>query len=270
MTDDNMSGASSENAISLAELISVFKKRFKPIIFIFSLAIISSCVYHFYTRQYYSSDFIILPRLINPNQASLLLDDFAVLAGNDNSKEFHRINNVSADDLSQLKSIKSFIIDEKSLKITVNTYDPKSIPAIAKGIVSFLNNNSYIKNINTLEKNKLEKVLEAIKIEIKELEGLKNPIKNLIINPQSTGIGVMHPHGVSVSIINLKEKEFKILKDLSLLTGFDVLKEPVTPINPKGPNLIKNLLLASLLSLVVGIFVAIILELSATAQTDKA
>jgi capsular polysaccharide biosynthesis protein len=269
-----------EEEIDLREYINVLMKRKGIIILIFLIAVITAAIVSYFvlTPIYQSSvNFQVNIRLIKQSyyptsSTNPYISDTLVLLTSDSilrkaaERASFSYNFTKMKEKVEATNIK----DTSIITLTVEDENPKFAQDLANSIVEvFIDKNQSIYD----EKRKMAE--ENLKIYEEQLDEVE---KN-IIEIEKTRVKIAHSKGISDAekhfqtslLLNslvternnynfLISKVSSIKEDLMNYQGFKIINPAIEPIAPIKPNKKLNILIAGVLGLFVGIFVAFFLE----------
>jgi capsular polysaccharide biosynthesis protein len=269
-----------EEEIDLREYINVLMKRKGIIILIFLIAVITAAIVSYFvlTPIYQSSvSFQVNIRLIKQSyyptsSTNPYISDILVLLTSDSilrkaaERASFSYNFTKMKEKVEATNIK----DTSIITLTVEDENPKFAQDLANSIVEvFIDKNQSIYD----EKRKMAE--ENLKIYEEQLDEVE---KN-IIEIEKTRVKIAHSKGISDAekhfqtslLLNslvternnynfLISKVSSIKEDLMNYQGFKIIDPAIEPITPIKPNKKLNILIAGVLGLFVGIFIAFFLE----------
>jgi uncharacterized protein involved in exopolysaccharide biosynthesis len=145
------------------------------------------------------------------------------------------------------------------LQVTLESYDPSTLPALADGLVHFLNQNKFVEKRLSLRKQNLVDIRNEIVAKLGKIEKLGAIVSKQIKQGRLSSIG-FDPLSVETDIIKLKQRLKDLEKEIALTKGFEISIEPVIPSRPIRPRKVRSVIVAGFVSLLVGFFLAFIKE----------
>lgn len=246
---------SSEDAISLIQLISVIKKR--KWIFLFSFVLISVTgifALQWMTPQFESS--IYISTLIKDGkEIDRIVDYLEKMRKMSNRRELASRMNVSLEDAATLESIevKDPQSDNRNTfsgEIKFETRSKEAIPALGKGIIYAISNNAFLKSRADEMNAEMKSLLDATD---KEIAAVQN------INSSSTYNLELHN-----AYLSLMQKRANITERMAEIKVVEVVDGPVLPNGPsgigKGPMAVIVIVVALLLACICAVITEVFLR----------
>ncbi len=256
-----------DDEIDLYDLYLVVKKRARLIGIIFLLITVSAGVISFLLPPVYSGKMVIrLPNvyektIITPSEAMAILNELDELREEGRFDELSKKLNIDNTRVSELVKISTSTPrgEKKFIETTIDVHTPDLIMYIKDALLTYLNNNKYVKERIRLQRESMNHLKEEILKKINEIEGLKEYVVNEIKHGKVKDLG-FNPINLDKEVINLKQRLKNIEKDITLLKGFEVVVEPNIPVKPSKPKKKLIVAVAGLTSLFFGIFLAFFME----------
>lgn len=259
-----------EDEIDLYELCLVVKKRFKLILAIFIIAVLSTGVISSIMTPVYRSSFIVRVPTVSANsneqiisiaETEKIINELRKLIEDGRTKDLSEKLGINENKIDELTSLTVEVPrNEKNfVEITADVYKPLLVNDLEKGILDYLNKNRYVKERVSLRRESLIRLKQDIQAKINEIEGLRDFVIGQIKKGKVKDLG-FNPIDLDNAVINLKQRLNNIKNDIQLLRGFEVVIEPAIPQKPVKPKKLLNVAIAGITSLFFGIFLAFLME----------
>jgi len=144
------------------------------------------------------------------------------------------------------------------LQLIIEAKDPAAIPDAASEVVDYIKNSPLIKRYVEQEKERLSKQLEELSKNIESSKELIQTYETLLKREKLIPIG-FNPADLMRSISHLQIEKIQVEHAIKNLKGVEVLVQYIYN-KPVKPNIKKNIVLAGIVSLVAGIFLAFFVE----------
>ena len=246
-----------DDEINLYDLWKVIAKRKMLIFGLFIVIVGLTAIYSFMMPNIYRGEALLLVNLksdvINPIE---LTDSIGTI---DRAKRLK----MAPKSYPNVAHIKLNAIKRSNNKITV-TIDAKKIDVIPKAlseVVDYLNNMDIIKTTVSREKSKLIMQSSELSDLIKSSPDLLATYRKLFEAGKLSTMG-FNPVDVGKRIIDIKAELLEIDQKISRLNGggIEIAAEPHISDKPVSPKILRNVISASMISLFVGIFLALFIE----------
>ena len=222
--------------------VNIFRDNFWLIISFFVIGTALGVASYFISRKVFENKMIISSGILTKSYGKLLAVKINKhLSENHDStlatdlkvpiEVVEDIAHVGIEDLSDLDQAK----ESDRFIVTVETFDQKFLPEIQRGLVSYFENNEYVKVRVEQNKNFLKQVVEKIDNEIKDMENLKTRISNGEFFQNAKGNVSFDPTVVNSKILDLtKEKinlqnQFILANSVQVIEGFTAFETPSKP-----------------------------------------
>jgi len=257
-----------DDEIDLYELWLTLKKRWKTVFFTTLAFLLIAVMYLLLAHPIFTSKSVIkIPpnisgrNLVSPKESIEYINYLDNLRKEENFDKLAKLLYISIKDVKDLASIRanSNRSDKSLVMVEIEVYNPVIIKQISDGLLKYLNQNPYVQEKISLQKNLLKKQINEIKSKLKDLYSLRKSVISKIKNGDIKDLR-FNPIGVDTSIINLKNRLTSLEMSLKNIKGFEVSVPPFIPEKPSKPK--KGLIVAvSIVSgLFLGVFLAFFLE----------
>jgi len=241
-TDDEI-----DLGILLLKIVKSISK-YKLIIFLSTIVGIGLGIgaYQLQTPKY-ESDMIIQSSILTEAYSNTLTETLERLIKEGNTALLSEKLSLSIDQSSFISSIQVESISEtgatedatknRIFKIHVETTSNAILKDLQFGLISFLENNEYVKKRVNLSKNRLEKLISKVGQEIKEIDSLKTQINQNLLSQKSgsNNLVILDPTTVYSEALTLYKDEIgyqnslELSNSIQLIEGFVAFKKPASP-----------------------------------------
>lgn len=234
--------------IDLLELflksVNIIQANFWLIVLFFILGSALGLAYFYSSKKIFENKMIISSDILTASYSRVLFETVNKHLGEGDSKRIASAFNISEDDAKQISSLKIENLtkaDADALKetdrylITAEVYDQSILPELQRGLISYLENNEFVKVRVEQNKTFLKEMITSTEREIKDMDNLKVRIFNGEFFQQTKGNIMFDPTSVNSKILELSEKKIKYQNDLQisnsvqLIEGFSSFQNPVKP-----------------------------------------
>jgi len=159
---------------------------------------------------------------------------------------FHELKKIT---VSRLKE------ESSTLEIEIYTFDNSMINAIADSLITFINNNPYIKRLVESEKQRLTTEQKIYEKNIAEMYVLKRTLYT-----ENNGNMNFINFNIYNDIVNLTQKKSNVELILNKCKGVEYMTKPVIPLEPYGFSTFQNIIIFLIMGILIGIFIAYLYE----------
>jgi hypothetical protein len=214
------------NTVILAKL-NLFK-----IILLFLLGVAIGTGYFLLSKKVYGNRMIISSTILTTSYTRVLFENANRLLGEGSSAILAAQFKVPEEIINKLNSLAIESVnkapgeelkDSERFLITVEVTDEKAIPQLQKGIITYLENNDFVKVRVAQRKYFLKQMLTSLEKEIKDLEGLKERITSGSFFQTTKGNVMFDPTSVNSKIVELTEKKINYENDLAISNSVHVI-----------------------------------------------
>ena len=259
----NMENKKEIDLIALFARLLKFTKKYFVLVSVFFVIGISIGAADFYLgNNYYSTTFIASSPAINNQIVYELIEPVKYYIRNemyDSISDKFDINEEVA------KSVKSIDIDTSmigAVKIELLISDKENVTELKEGLMTYFNSIPYVVSSIQSRRDELDDYLTSLNDEIEDLDNLqKSVLRNLEHNENARLISV---GGLFNEMMDLKDKKLEILEEYNSLQYFSVISENM--IFEVQKNLVKNLLVFSVIGFLIGLFLSVIIEINKLAK----
>jgi capsular polysaccharide biosynthesis protein len=275
-----------DNEINLYDFWKVIAKRKKLIIGLFIVIVVSTAIVSLFMPKVYRGE---INLSVMDNSASLNIDinnrNILIVKRAEDAKEIAKeiidimgsIDNgkkklILPKTYISVKSVKLRALKEAKNKI-VATIDAKStddIPVVISELVDFLNNMEFMKASLKEEREILtQRSIELSNI-LKTAPDLLVAYNKLIREGKLTTFG-FNPIELNKRIVDIKIEKLAVEQALSSLKNgrIQIMTPPYISNKPVSPKILQNVFVAGIISLLLGVFLAILIEYIGNIKNKK-
>ncbi|HEY5746426.1 MAG TPA: Wzz/FepE/Etk N-terminal domain-containing protein [Chryseolinea sp.] len=231
----------------LLQVVRAIRSNFWLIVLFFVLGTALGFGYYYSSRKVYENKMIVSSKIMTESYSKKLVDNLNqyIREGNKTALASQLgITEQTARELGYLKIESPYSnegevskeIDRSYFVITVEVFSQDILPDLQKGLISYFENNEYVKIRVNQNREFLKTVIAKIDQEIKDLEGLKAKIYSGDFFQNSKNGVMFDPTVVNTKILDLTREKIKYQNDLELvnsvqlLEGFTRFDKPVKPL----------------------------------------
>ncbi|HFC97758.1 MAG TPA: hypothetical protein ENJ40_04785 [Thermosulfurimonas dismutans] len=260
-----------EDEIDLYELFLVLWRR-KKVIFLTLLAfMITGGLYVWLSPRVYRQTILVklpinnLPLttvpLISNEEAKEMINSLEELLREQNYSRLAKVLKLPEEKVRALVRFSPRAVRGSStlLKITIEAYDPLLLPVMDRKLISFINENPYLKDRIKIWKTTIKEKEKTISVKLSNLEKLKNYLLAQIQKGKLQLLG-FNPLDLEGYILDLKQ-ELEVLKAQErLISGAELVVAGALPRRPAKPRVGVILAAVGVAGIFVGIFLAFFVE----------
>ncbi len=265
-----------EDEIDLGILLLKVTKslsRYRYIILIFVILGAGGGISAYYSQTAkFGSDMIIESSILTEAYSNTMTETLERLIAEQNITLLSEKLNITTEQADHLidisvKSISESKIDDETknriFKIHIETSNNEILADLQKGLISFLENNEYVKKRIDLKKGRLKKLISKVGKEIKEIDNLKAKINKNLISQQSgsNNLVIIDPTNVYENALDLYKEEIFYQESLELSSSIHLIEGFVAFKKPVSPKLLKSIVIGFALGLFLALGIVILLEL---------
>ncbi len=248
------------------KLVRMIKKNFTMIVSFFVVGTLLGSVYGMFGTKVYESKMMVTSDILTESYSEKLAENLKALIKDENQKLLSSRLNLTPEEAESIGSIKieSALKDKPSKEdekkwfvITVEILDQEILSKLEKGIVSYLENNEYVKIRVEQKRNLNKQLIKKTDEEILSLESFKNKIYEGNFFENNKGNVMFDPTVVNIRIIELNKDKLKYQNDLEIVNSVQIVEGFTKFIKPIKPNKAISLAAGATLGLFfVGILIA--------------
>jgi len=227
------------------KLVRVAKKNFTMIVSFFVVGTLLGSVYGMFGTKVYESKMMVTSDILTESYSEKLAENLKALIKDGNLALLSSRLNLTPEDSKSVGSIKieSALKDKPSKEdekkwfvITVEILDQEILSKLEKGIVSYLENNEYVKVRVEQKRNLNKELIKKTDEEIQSLESFKNKIYDGNFFENNKGNVMFDPTVVNMRIIELNKDKLKYQNDLEIVNSVQIVEGFTKFLKPIKPN----------------------------------
>ncbi len=252
--------------IDLGELLLKLSKivnRNKWTMILLTIAGMILGILHFSLKSpVFESSMMLRSNILTQAYSETLANNLKRLIEERNDTLLSRRLKVSIEEASHLKDIKvESVVETEAAEgsagnvifiISVEVTDNAILNNLQTGIMSFLENNEFVKKRIDLKRDRLETLISKVKLEIQEIDSLKKRVNQAITYNEQGGVVVLDPTNVYSKALALYKEELsyqqglELIDSTQLIEGFTAFNRPIKPrmLHSAGGGLLAGLFLA--------------------------
>lgn len=244
-----------DDEINLYDYWKVIVKRKRLIIGLFLVAVLSSAIISLLMPKIYRGEVVLTQLVLSPKELIAITGNKKILPTTHHS--------ITAIKLNALKD------STDKLQVIIEAKSADDIPAAVVEIIKYLNNIPLVNRSIEEGRQRLLKQSEELSKVIKQSNKLAVTYEKLLKEgkyvPMGFNIVGFNPQGFSLVDIRKKisdweVEKFNIDQVLQKPKGVEMIGKPYILKNPVKPNIKKNIILAGIVSLFSGVFLAFLLK----------
>jgi hypothetical protein len=229
------------------QAVRAIRSNFWLILLFFVLGTALGFGYYYSSRKVFENKMIVSSKIMTESYSKKLVDNLNQYIREGNRAALASQLGITEQTARELGYIKiespysnegeiSKEIDRVHFIITVDVFSQDILPDLQKGLISYFENNEYVKIRVNQNREFLKTVIAKVDQEIKDLEGLKAKIYSGDFFQNSKNGVMFDPTVVNTKIIDLTREKIKYQNDLELvnsvqlLEGFTRFDKPVKPL----------------------------------------
>lgn len=229
------------------QAVRAIRSNFWLILLFFVLGTALGFGYYYSSRKVFENKMIVSSKIMTESYSKKLVDNLNQYIREGNRAALASQLSITEQTAREIGYIKiespysnegeiSKEIDRVHFVITVDVFSQDILPDLQKGLISYFENNEYVKIRVNQNREFLKTVIAKIDQEIKDLEGLKAKIYSGDLFQNSKNGVMFDPTVVNTKIIDLTREKIKYQNDLELvnsvqlLEGFTRFDKPVKPL----------------------------------------
>ncbi len=260
-----------EDEIDLYELLLVLWRRKRVIFVTFLVFVITGVLYVWFSPRVYRQTILVklpinnLPLttvpLVSNEEAKEMINSLEELLRERNYSRLAKVLKLPEGKVHSLVRFSPRTVRGSStlLKVTIEAYDPLLLPVIDQRLISFINENPYLRDKIKIWKTTLKEKERTISVKLSNLEKLKNYLLSQIQKGKLQLLG-FNPLDLEGYILDLKQ-ELEVLKAQErLISGAELVVAGALPRHPAKPRVGVILAVVGVAGIFVGIFLAFVVE----------
>jgi len=181
-----------------------------------------------------------------------------------------KIRTILGKDTSNVQSLRLMEVRGSPfvLKVSIESKKREEIQGLLIEVSKYLENIPIIKRRVGEQRARVSKQIEEASFLIREYEDFSKRVVDMARKRELAIIG-FDPIDMNIKVSKLKVERLELEQFLENITGIEMMSEPDIPTRPVKPKLVKSIVLAGLISLFVGIFLAFLLENKEKIRSEK-
>lgn len=249
------------------------KLNLKLILILIVTGMLLGLVYSYYSKKIYEGRLIVQSGLLTLSFTDGIFANINSLIRENNIEQLSRDLHISAENAESLVKFEvSNLIEDKtntlkegeknSLLIKVQTTDPDIFPQVQTGLITYIENNPFVK-IRVQQRNEfLKEMIAKTEAEISDLEKLKMKIFQGDFMKSSDGNMMFDPTSVTVRILELTKEKINSQHSLALSNNTHVIDPITATTQPAWPRKSVVLMIGSIFGLVAAFLIIFITTVS--------
>lgn len=230
----------------LARIVISIKSNIKLIVGAFLIGSLLGLAYYQFVPKSYESRMLISSEILTESYSKSIAEDLNKLIKEKNIQSLSSKLSITQAEALALEKLEVKNAIEKAdsrkeeeknyLTISCQTSDNSIWPSLQNGLISFLENNDYVKIRVEQKKKYFTQVIEKIDKELVDLNELKSRIASGQVTQSSKdNLILFDPTTVNTKILDLnKEKinlqnQLEIVNSIQVVEGFTVFEKPISP-----------------------------------------
>jgi capsular polysaccharide biosynthesis protein len=252
-----------DDEINLYDLWKAIAKRKMLIIGLFIVIVGLTAIYSFMMPNIYRGEALLTVNLFNLDNLKTGVIDAKEITDSIGSVDKGKRLKIVPKSYSNVKNIKLDALknSKDKIRVTIDAKKIDDIPGALSEVVGYLNNMDIIKTTVSREKSKLIMQSSELSDLIKSSPDLLATYRKLFEAGKLSTMG-FNPVDVGKRIIDIKAELLDIDQKISRLNdgGIEIAAQPYISDKPVSPKILRNVTLAGIISLFVGIFLALFIE----------
>lgn len=252
-----------DDEINLYDLWKVIAKRKMLIFGLFIVIVGLTAIYSFMMPNIYRGEALLTVNLFNLDNLKTGVIDAKEITDSIGSVDQGKRLKMVPKSYSNVKNIKLDAIknSKDKIRVTIDAKKIDDIPRALSEVLGYLNNMDIIKTTVSREKAKLIMQSAELSDLIKSSPDLLATYRKLFEAGKLSTMG-FNPVDVGKRIIDIKAELLDIDQKISRLNdgGIEIAAQPYISDKPVSPKILRNVILAGMISLFVGIFLVLFIE----------
>lgn len=257
-------GGEKSDEIDLIELlikgIGLIKANLVLIISFFVVGTLLGFGYYYSSKKIFQNKMLISSEILTESYCKSLIDDANRLIREQNYKLLSEQLGVTENIANEISSIaiKSPLTNEieigkesdrKFFHVTLEVYNQEVLKDLQNGLISYLENNEFVKTRINQKKEYLKQTISKLEEEIKDLEILKSDVYSGEFFKKVNGNAEFDPTTINSKIIELTKEKIVLQHGLELANSVHVVEGFTKFQKPSKPKLSLSLVAGSLVGL---------------------
>lgn len=228
----------------LLKVVFIIRRNFNLIALFFVIGTLLGFSYSMIATKVYESKLIVTSDILTESYVEKIGENLFALIKDNNlpvlASKLHltegECKNISSIKIESAQKEKPQKDEEKKwVMITVRISDQDVLPKLEQGLVSYLENNEYVKVRVEQKRNLNKELIKKAEEEISSLEKFKSEVYNGNFFANNKGNVMFDPTVVNVRLLELNKEKLKYQNDLEVVNsvqiveGFTRFEKPVSP-----------------------------------------
>jgi hypothetical protein len=224
--------------------VNIFRANFWMIISCFVVGSLLGFAYYFYSPKVYENKLIISSSILTESYGKKLIENTRAFIAESNYRAISEQLGLTQEEATKVFSIKidnltDFQTDvtkeNDRYLITVRVSDQAILPKLQQGIITYFENNDFVKVRVEQSKSYLKQMIAKFQLEIADLEDLKQRINSGAFFEKAQGNVSFDPTTVNSKILELTKERINLQHSLALsnsvqvIEGFTQFEKPLYP-----------------------------------------
>lgn len=248
-----------EDEIDLYDYLKVIVKRKWLIITLFLVSVVSAGVVSSLMTEIYRGEGVLRIQLISPEEVSAIIGDLRSeeLRRSILPETYYSVTSIQLDPVRGSKNKLQIIVEMQGAG--------DKLPKIISEFAEYINNMPFLKR---LIEQKRERLLMQIAELSRSIEFPEEMLKaySPFIRERILTFKEADPVALKRGLSKMATDKFSLEQRLENLKGVEVVRQPIIPEVPIGPNTMMNIAIAGVLGLFMGVFLAFFIEYIRKAQ----
>lgn len=227
-------------------------------------------------KPYYSSAMTLVLAEIRNDFVENQLNDLSYMIAEGNITAISSELDINPKAASQIKEMNVFNLDQDRVsqdsvltgspfRIVLDLYDNTLFNSLEPALVNYLESNRYFSKQKRIRQREIESMLSKLKQEIISIDS----VKTSVAAPRGPVNGFVYgealdPTSLYRESLTMYERQVKLEAELDRLDNIQVVNGFTPRSRPTGPNLMKYLFVGGVIAFILGLVVALILEIRKT------
>ncbi|GHA57666.1 chain length determinant protein [Pontibacter akesuensis] len=242
------------------------------VLIIFGLGLGLAFLAYSFTKPFYTSSMTLMLANIRNEFMENQLNNLTVMIEEDNYEAVAERLDISLEAAQQIKEMSFTSLDQERIEedsvltgspfqVQLALYDNRLFSVMEPAIASFLESNRYFSKQKLIKQRQMSSMISKLKGEIASIDSMKTTVGE----PRGPVNGFVYgqpidPTSLYRESITMYEQQVELEADLEQLENVEVVTGFTPRLRPTGPSLKKYLAISAIISLLIGLIVALNLE----------
>jgi len=230
----------------LARITLSIKNNFRSLVIAFLIGSAIGTIFYYSVPKTYESKMLVVSDILTESNSKILVKELDELIRDGNnaliaSKLTLTESQAASIGTIEISDSEELINDEGEVEKTYLVFlcgsnDNSIWPDLQKGIVTYFDNNLYLKTIVGQQKDYIKKTLEKLNNELNSLFELKTKVMSgQLTQTSKENLWVFDPTRINLTIVDLSREKFELenslqnLSSVQLIEGFTTFNKPASP-----------------------------------------